>query len=81
MIAVALAAYGDGFKRHNGNTARALSSVLHSGKYVVDPELRAKRIVELTQNVSMPFCKSFWSLTENHGIQVYTYSNNFLSLS
>eukprot|EP00795_Rhopilema_esculentum_P016826 gene16826-8294_t len=69
VVAVALAAYGDGFKRHNGETARALSSVLHSGKYVVDPELRAKRIVELTQHVSMPFCKSFWSLTENHGIQ------------
>lgn len=70
VIAVAHAAYGDGFKRHNGNTARALSSVIHSGKYLVDPELRAKRIVELTQHVSMPFCKSFWSITESYGIQV-----------
>ena len=77
VVVVALAAYGDGFKRHNGNTARALSSFLHSGKYVVDPELRAKRIVELTQHVSVPFCKSFWSLTENHGIQVIIYCGMF----
>eukprot|EP00794_Sanderia_malayensis_P011155 gene11155-12327_t len=69
VIAVAMTAYGDGFKHHNGSTARALSSFLHSGKYVVDPELRAKRMVELTNHVDMPFCKAFWSLTENHGIQ------------
>jgi len=69
VVLVALAAYGDGFNRHSGSTARALSSVIHSGKYVVDPELRAKRIVELTQHVGVPFCKAFWSLTENHGMQ------------
>ena len=70
VVAIAMAAYGDGFKRHNSSTARALSSVLHSGKYVIDPELRAKRIVELTQHTSIPFCKAFWSLTDNHGMQV-----------
>ena len=70
VIGIAMAAYGDGFDRHTDHLSRALSSILHSGKYVVDPELRAKKIVTLTQNFSMDFCKAFWSLTENHGIQV-----------
>lgn len=69
VVAVALAAYGDGYIRHNHSFARALSSMLHSGKYVVDPELRAKRITELTQNADIDFCRAFWSLTEEHGVQ------------
>lgn len=70
VVAVAMAAYGDGYKRHNHSFARALSSMIHSGKYVIDPELRAKRITELTQKEDIEFCKAFWSLTEEYGVQV-----------
>ena len=70
VVAVAMAAFGDGFNRHDHSFARALSSMLHSGKYMLDPELRAKRITELTQNTDIDFCKAFWSLTEEYGVQV-----------
>lgn len=70
VIGVAMAAYGDGYKQHNHSFTRALSSMLHSGKYMVNPELRAQRITELTQSANIDFCKAFWSLTEEYGVQV-----------
>ena len=69
IIGVAMAAYGDGYIRHSDTLSRAVSSVIHSGKYLIDPELRAKRITELTGDVDIKFCKAFWSLTEEHGAQ------------
>eukprot|EP00111_Clytia_hemisphaerica_P016900 TCONS_00050129-protein len=69
VIAVAMAAYGDGYQQHNHSLTRALSSMLHSGKYMVNPELRAQRINELTQNANIDFCKAFWGLTEEYGVQ------------
>jgi len=36
----------------------------------VNPEMRAKMIVDVTQKTNMDFCKAFWSLTEGYGIQV-----------
>lgn len=70
VVAVAMAAYGDGYKQHNHSFTRALSSMLNSGKYMVNPELRAQRITELTQNANIDFCKAFWSVTEEYGVQV-----------
>ena len=69
MIGVALAAYGDGYVRHKDMLSRAVSSVIHSPKYIVNPDLRAKRIAELSQGVNIDFCKAFWSLTEDYGVQ------------
>lgn len=70
VIAVAMAAYGDGYHQHNHSISRALSSMLHSGKYMINPELRAQRINELTQDANIDFCKAFWSLTDEYGVQV-----------
>jgi len=70
VVSVAMAAYGDGFRQHNHSFTRALSSMLHSGKYMVNPELRAQRITELTQNPNIDFCKAFWGITEEYGVQV-----------
>ena len=30
----------------------------------MDPELRARRIVSISQHASVDFCKSFWLLSE-----------------
>ena len=30
----------------------------------MDPELRARRIVNISQHASVDFCKSFWLLSE-----------------
>ena len=48
---------------------RAITSVLHSRKYLFNPELRAKRVTDLTQNIDVKFCKAFWSITEEYGTQ------------
>lgn len=69
IILIAMAAYGDGFDRHNDVFSRAVSSVLNSGKYIMDSQLRAKRITDLTQIVDIKFCKAFWSLTDEYGAQ------------
>ncbi|XP_047131744.1 hormone-sensitive lipase isoform X1 [Hydra vulgaris] len=69
FVGVVMAAYSDGYSRHDHSLSRALSSVIHSGKYYINPELRAKRITELTQKSNVSFCKAFWSLTENYGVQ------------
>ncbi|KAF6205243.1 hypothetical protein GE061_019411 [Apolygus lucorum] len=43
---------------------KLLDPVLKSGKYLYNPELRAKRVVNLSQYGSVNFCKSFWLLGE-----------------
>ena len=69
VVGIAMSSYGDGYIRHTGSLSRAVSSLLYSGKYIIDPELRAKRLTELTQRVDINFCKAFWSLTEEYGVQ------------
>ena len=43
----------------------AALSLLTSGKYVMDPELRGAEFERITQNLNMQFWKSFWNLTES----------------
>uniref|UniRef100_A0A146KY97 Hormone-sensitive lipase n=2 Tax=Lygus hesperus TaxID=30085 RepID=A0A146KY97_LYGHE len=43
---------------------KLLDPVLKSGKYLYNPELRAKRVVNISQYGSVNFCKSFWLLGE-----------------
>lgn len=55
----------------------AALSLLTSGKYVIDPELRGAEFERITQNLDMQFWKSFWNLTESGLITVgrVTYSS------
>lgn len=70
-VCVAMASFAEGYHRHKSSSFACMTtSVLHSGKYTVNPELRAKMIVKLTQKTNMEFCKAFWSLTEGFGLQV-----------
>lgn len=48
----------------------AALSLLTSGKYVIDPELRGSEFERITQNLDMQFWKSFWNLTESGLITV-----------
>ena len=71
MVCVAMASFAEGYHKHKTNSvALATISFLNSGKYTVNPEMRAKQIVDVTQKTNMDFCKAFWSLTEGFGIQV-----------
>lgn len=49
---------------------RAALSILTSGKYVVDPELRGAEFERITQNLDMHFWKAFWNLTESELLSV-----------
>lgn len=41
----------------------------NSVKYLVDPEARARRIVNISQHADIYFIKSFWYLNETHFAQ------------
>lgn len=45
--------------------AKATTSLMATSKYVNDPEQRARRIVNISQNADVNFCKAFWFLSEN----------------
>ena len=72
-----MASFAESYFNHKSNlTALATMSFLNSGKYTVNPELRAKMIVDATQKTNMDFCKAFWNLTENYGLQVTLLSSH-----
>lgn len=48
----------------------AALSLLTSGKYVIDPELRGAEFERITQNLDLQFWKSFWNLTESEFLTV-----------
>ncbi|XP_044730297.1 hormone-sensitive lipase [Chrysoperla carnea] len=58
------------FNRSNSLFSKATNSMWVSGRYILDPELRAKRVVNLSQNAPIDFCKSFWFLAESEIMQM-----------
>lgn len=57
FIAISMASYSESYYSNNGNFIKATNSMFNSGKYLLDPELRSRRIVSLSQNASVDFCK------------------------
>ncbi|XP_064613572.1 hormone-sensitive lipase-like [Liolophura sinensis] len=68
VVSVAMASFGDGYQETSGLMQFA-SSVLNSGKYLLDPELRGKQVVHMTRTADVNFCKSFWAITETEIMQ------------
>lgn len=64
----------EGFGRLHGPrplpAGTAALSLLTSGKYVIDPELRGAEFERITQNLDMQFWKSFWNVTESNILSV-----------
>ncbi|CAG9822960.1 unnamed protein product [Phaedon cochleariae] len=52
--------YNDG----SSLVSKAKSSFMSTTKFLTDPEERAKRIVNISQNAEVDFCKAFWFLAE-----------------
>ncbi|XP_055306327.1 hormone-sensitive lipase isoform X2 [Sitodiplosis mosellana] len=76
FLGICLAGFSEVYYNNNGNRImKATSSMYTGGKYYWNPELRARRIVNLSQNAGIDFCKSFWSLTE--GELMYALPNVF----
>lgn len=60
-ISICMAGFSEAFYSH-GNL---ISSVWTGGQYLIDPEMRARRIVNISQSASVEFCKAFWFLAES----------------
>uniref|UniRef100_A0A9J8CGR2 Hormone-sensitive lipase n=1 Tax=Cyprinus carpio carpio TaxID=630221 RepID=A0A9J8CGR2_CYPCA len=63
-IAISLVAFGDNYKKHQSGIGVAASSLLTSGKYAIDPDLRGQEYERITQNLDVHFWKTFWNITE-----------------
>lgn len=63
-VVVAMASFSEGY-HETSNIMKVACSLLSSGKYILDPELRARQVVHVARNSDIQFCKSFWSLLEN----------------
>uniref|UniRef100_A0AAY4DNL6 Hormone-sensitive lipase n=1 Tax=Denticeps clupeoides TaxID=299321 RepID=A0AAY4DNL6_9TELE len=63
-VVISMVSFGENYKRQQSGIGMAALSLLTSGKYVIDPELRGAEFERITQNLDMDFWKSFWNLTE-----------------
>lgn len=57
FLGIAMASYSEAYYSTNGRFLKATNSMFTSGKYFLDPELRARRIVSISHNSSIDFCK------------------------
>ncbi|XP_017757856.1 PREDICTED: hormone-sensitive lipase-like isoform X2 [Eufriesea mexicana] len=60
-IMVCMATFSEAFYANGTLLARCANSV----KYMLDPETRARRIVDVSQRADISFCQAFWFLNEN----------------
>ncbi|XP_055606263.1 hormone-sensitive lipase [Uranotaenia lowii] len=65
FISIGMAGFSEGYYSEGGKISKATSLMYTSTKYMIDPELRARRIVNISQNSNIDFCKSFWFLAES----------------
>ncbi|ESO01835.1 hypothetical protein HELRODRAFT_161006 [Helobdella robusta] len=64
VMHIILASYSSGYNK-SSPFMKLASSVLSSGKFIISPEERAKKVIEATVHGDVNFCKSFWDLSEN----------------
>ena len=57
--------------------ASIIKSLMSGTKYMIDPELRAKKISKVMKDANVEFCKAFWQLTETDIVQVIIIYSNF----
>lgn len=60
-ISVCMASFSEVYFANGTLIGRCTNSL----KYIVDPEARARRIVNISQCADINFCKDFWMLNEN----------------
>ncbi|KAK2830655.1 hypothetical protein Q5P01_018586 [Channa striata] len=64
-VVISMISYGETYGKQTSGLGMAALSLLTSGKYIVDPELRGAEFERITQNLDLQFWKSFWNLTES----------------
>ncbi|KAK0396973.1 hypothetical protein QR680_001927 [Steinernema hermaphroditum] len=60
FIGVVLATYSLSWEDGHG----PLGTFLHSGRFLLSPEQRAERIIKITREADIEFCRAFWNLSE-----------------
>lgn len=81
FIAITMASFSESYYSNNGTFIKATNSMFTSGKYLLDPELRSRRIVGLSQNSSVDFCKVKYSRHSRFfGSKVFTNFFHFFSI-
>ncbi|SPP73305.1 hormone-sensitive lipase [Drosophila guanche] len=67
FLGISMASYSESYysRADDGTIVKTTRSLWTSGKYLMNPELRARRIVNISQNAKIDFCKSFWFLAES----------------
>lgn len=67
FISISMAGYSESYYSQNSTLIKATNSMYTTGKYFFDPELRSRRIVNLSQNASIDFCKVI-KFFKSHGV-------------
>lgn len=60
-LSVCMASFSEAYYANGTLFGRCANSV----KYILDPEARARRIVNISQHADVSFCQAFWFLNEN----------------
>ncbi|KAF1747828.1 hypothetical protein GCK72_024294 [Caenorhabditis remanei] len=60
IIGVVLATYSLSWEKGHG----AIGSLINTGRFFLSPEQRAERIIKVTREADIDFCKGFWNLSE-----------------
>ncbi|KAG5869222.1 hypothetical protein JTB14_017442 [Gonioctena quinquepunctata] len=63
FITTCMTLFSEVYYNQGSLLTRATNSVM-SIKYITDPEQRARRIVNISQNAEVDFCKAFWFMAE-----------------
>ncbi|XP_061597569.1 hormone-sensitive lipase-like [Cololabis saira] len=71
-IVISMVSYGETYGKQETGVGMAALSLLTSGKYVMDPELRGAEFERITQNLDLQFWKSFWNVTESDILSGFT---------
>uniref|UniRef100_A0A8R1HXG5 Hormone-sensitive lipase n=2 Tax=Caenorhabditis japonica TaxID=281687 RepID=A0A8R1HXG5_CAEJA len=60
IIGIVLATYSLSWEKGHG----AIGSLINTGRFFLSPEQRAERIIKVTREADIDFCKGFWNLSE-----------------
>ncbi|XP_022912727.2 hormone-sensitive lipase [Onthophagus taurus] len=64
FITLSMAIFSEAYYSEGSIISKATSSFKNTTKYITDPEEKAKRLVNISKNADIDFCKSFWFLSE-----------------
>lgn len=66
FLSICMAGYSESYySGSGGRIVRTTNQMFNSTKYLLDPELRARRIVNISQNAGVDFCKVNLVLTNS----------------